>query len=86
MRADADVRVGQNHAFALNLDKAVLFDPQTVGSPGRPERRYDLPGAAKRMVMRSAGVEMTLVNGVPTWARGALTGAGAGVVLRASGR
>ncbi len=60
----------------------VLFDPATVGSAGRPERRYDLPGGAKRMVMRSAGVELTLVNGVPTWERGALTGAAAGRVLR----
>ncbi len=60
----------------------VLFDPATVGSAGRPERRYDLPGGAKRMVMRSAGVELTLVNGVPTWERGALTGAAAGTVLR----
>jgi len=29
MRADANVRVGQNCAFAFNLDKAVLFDPVT---------------------------------------------------------
>ena len=35
------------------------------------------------MVMRSAGIELTLVNGVPTWERGALTGAAAGTVLRA---
>ena len=61
----------------------VLFDPQTVGSAGRPERRYDLPGGAKRMVMRSAGVELTLVNGVPTWESGAVPGAAAGRVLRA---
>jgi N-acyl-D-amino-acid deacylase len=60
----------------------VLFDPATVGSVGRPERRYDLPGGAKRMVMRSQGVEMTLVNGVVTWEKGALTGAAAGRVLR----
>ncbi len=60
----------------------VLFDPASVGSAGRPERRYDLPGGAKRMVMRSAGIELTLVNGVPTWERGALTGAAAGQVLR----
>ena len=60
----------------------VLFDPATVGSLGRPERRYDLPGGAKRMVMRSQGVEMTLVNGVVTWEKGALTGAAAGSVLR----
>jgi N-acyl-D-aspartate/D-glutamate deacylase len=60
----------------------VLFDPNTVGSVGRPERRYDLPGGAKRMVMRSQGVEMTLVNGEITWEKGALTGARAGKVLR----
>jgi multiple sugar transport system ATP-binding protein len=30
MRADVDVRVGQNHTFAFNLDKAVLFDPETT--------------------------------------------------------
>jgi multiple sugar transport system ATP-binding protein len=30
MRADADVRRGQSHTFAFNLDKAVLFDPATT--------------------------------------------------------
>ncbi len=30
MRADADLQVGENHAFAFNLDKAVLFDPATT--------------------------------------------------------
>ena len=29
MRADADVRPGQNFEFAVNMDKAVLFDPDT---------------------------------------------------------
>ena len=60
----------------------VLFDPATVGSDGRPERLYDLPGGAKRMVMRSRGIEMTLVNGEVTWEKGKLTGAAAGQVLR----
>jgi N-acyl-D-amino-acid deacylase len=60
----------------------VLFDPATVDSGGRPERLHDLPGGGKRMVKRSRGVEMTLVNGVVTWEKGALTGAGAGRVLR----
>jgi N-acyl-D-amino-acid deacylase len=60
----------------------VIFDPATVGSGGRPERLYDLPGGAKRMVMRSRGIEMTLVNGEVTWEKGALTGAAAGRVLR----
>src|SRR5947199_215327 len=60
----------------------VIFDPATVGSGGRPERLHDLPGGAKRMVVRSRGIEMTLVNGEPTWEKGALTGASAGKVLR----
>lgn len=59
-----------------------------VGSPltsvisTPPERIRDLPGGGKRMVMRSRGVEMTLVNGEVTWEKGALTGASAGRVLR----
>jgi len=60
----------------------VIFDPATVGSGGRPERLYDLPGGAKRMVMRSRGIEYTLVNGEVTWERGQLSGAAAGRVLR----
>jgi N-acyl-D-aspartate/D-glutamate deacylase len=65
----------------LAADIAV-FDPATVGSVGRPERCYDLPGGAKRMVMRSQGIEYTTVNGEVTWEKGALTGAAAGKVLR----
>ena len=60
----------------------VIFDPAAIGSGGRPERVRDLPGGGKRMVMRSRGVEMTLVNGAPTWENTALTGAAAGRVLR----
>ncbi|HKX37311.1 MAG TPA: amidohydrolase family protein [Burkholderiales bacterium] len=60
----------------------VIFDPATVGSGGRPERLHDLPGGGKRMVKRSRGIEMTLVNGQVTWEKGALTGAAAGQVLR----
>ena len=60
----------------------VIFDPATVGMGGRPERIHDLPGGGKRMVKRSHGVEMTLVNGEVTWEKGALTGARAGRVLR----
>ncbi|MDH5211552.1 MAG: amidohydrolase family protein [Betaproteobacteria bacterium] len=68
-------------APGLAADLAI-FDPATVGSLGRPERRYDLPGGAKRMVMRSQGIEYTIVNGAVTWEKGALTGAAAGTVLR----
>src|SRR5438132_2398233 len=59
-----------------------IFDPASVGSVGRPERRYDLPGGAKRMVMRSRGIEYTVVNGEVTWEKGALSGACAGKLLR----
>ena len=46
------------------------------------ERCYDLPGGGKRMVMPSRGVRHTIVNGVTTYADGALVGASAGKVLR----
>ena len=59
-----------------------IFSEQEIASGGRPERLYDLPGGAKRMVMRSRGVEYTIVNGAVTWEGGKLTGAAAGTVLR----
>ena len=59
-----------------------IFDPASIGSSNRGERRYDLPGGGKRMVMPSRGVQYTLVNGAITYAQGALTGAAAGQVLR----
>ena len=60
----------------------VVFSEKEISSAGRPERLYDLPGGAKRMVMRSQGIEYTLVNGAVTWENGKLTGAAAGKVLR----
>jgi len=60
----------------------VLFDPATVGMAARPEKLHDLPGGGKRMVKRSRGVEMTIVNGEVIWEKGALTGAAPGSVLR----
>lgn len=59
-----------------------IFDPKTIGSSNRGERRFDLPGGAKRMVMPARGVEYTIVNGAITWTDGALTDAKAGQVLR----
>ncbi|MFO1320482.1 MAG: amidohydrolase family protein [Burkholderiales bacterium] len=59
-----------------------IFDPATIGSPNRGERRFDLPGGGKRMVMPSRGVRATIVNGVTTYADGQLVGSGAGTVLR----
>ena len=60
----------------------VIFSEKEVASGGRPERLYDLPGGAKRMVMRSRGIEYTLVNGEVAWEKGALTGSSSGGVLR----
>ena len=68
-------------APGLAADVAI-FDAARVGSTNRGERRFDLPGGAKRMVMPSRGIEYTVVNGVVTWADGKLTGAAAGQVLR----
>jgi N-acyl-D-aspartate/D-glutamate deacylase len=59
-----------------------IFDPATIGSASRGERRFDLPGGAKRMVMPSRGVEYTIVNGVVAYAEGCATGATSGTVLR----
>jgi len=59
-----------------------IFDPATVGSSNRGERRHDLPGGGKRMVMPSRGIQYTIVNGTITYAHGALTGMAAGRVLR----
>ena len=59
-----------------------IFDPQTVGSANRGERRYDLPGGGKRMVMPSRGIQYTIVNGESIYADGSLTEAKSGQVLR----
>ncbi len=59
-----------------------IFDPHTVGSGNRGERRFDLPGGAKRMVMPSRGILYTIVNGECVFANGSLTEAKAGQVLR----
>ena len=59
-----------------------IFDPDRVGSASRGERRYDLPGGAKRMVMPSRGVEYTIVNGRIVYAGGRATGDTPGAVLR----
>ncbi|MCC6706960.1 MAG: amidohydrolase family protein [Gammaproteobacteria bacterium] len=59
-----------------------VFDPATVGSSNRGERRYDLPGGAKRIVMPSRGILHTIVNGETLYENGAVTEARAGQVLR----
>jgi N-acyl-D-amino-acid deacylase len=61
----------------------VIFDPETIGSSHRGEKRYDLPGGGKRMVMPSRGVACTIVNGEIAYQDGRVTGATPGRVLRA---
>src|ERR1043166_10078691 len=59
-----------------------IFDPDRIGSASRGERRFDLPGGAKRMVMPSRGVEYTIVNGQIVYADGRATGATPGEAPR----
>ena len=59
-----------------------IFDPGSVGSPDRAERRYDLPGGAKRMVMPSMGIQSTIVNGSICWKDGEIFGRLNGRLLR----
>ena len=54
---------GRGRLAVGNAADIAIFDPDTVGSASRGERRFDLPGGAKRMVMPSRGVEYTIVNG-----------------------
>src|SRR5438045_9531969 len=74
---------GRGRLAVGNAADIAVFDPETIGSASRGERRYDLPGGAKRMVMPSRGVEYTIVNGQVAYADGQVTGAASGVVLRA---
>ena len=68
--------------ITTNPDGIVIFDPDTIGSGNRGERRYDLPGGGKRMVMPSQGVLYTLVNGDVVYADGKIVGSGSGQILR----
>ncbi len=60
----------------------VVFDPATVNSAAHPEKRHDLPGGAKRVVMQSQGVDYTIVNGTVVYERGNMTGAMPGRIVR----
>ena len=58
-------------------------DQETRADAGnRGERRFDLPGGGKRMVMPAKGVRSTVVNGTVTWADGQTADAAVGTVLR----
>jgi N-acyl-D-aspartate/D-glutamate deacylase len=73
---------GRGRLAAGNAADIAIFDPEKIGSASRGERRFDLPGGAKRMVMPSRGVEYTIVNGNTVYAEGRVTGATPGEVLR----
>ena len=73
---------GRGRLAAGNAADIAIFDPEKVGSASRGERRFDLPGGAKRMVMPSHGVQYTIVNGAVVYAEGRVTGATPGTVLR----
>jgi len=73
---------GRGRLAVGNAADIAIFDPETIGSASRGERRNDLPGGAKRMVMPSRGIEYTIVNGALAYERGRVTGATPGVVLR----
>jgi len=70
-------RLAQGYAADI-----AIFDPATIGSASRGERRFDLPGGAKRMVMPARGVTHTIVNGQVAYADGQVTGSASGAVLR----
>ena len=61
----------------------VVFDANTIGSPKRPEMRYDLPGGGRRLVVPAYGVMHTVVNGEVLYADQQHTGSLPGQVLRA---
>jgi N-acyl-D-aspartate/D-glutamate deacylase len=73
---------GRGRLAAGSAADIAIFDPEMIGSSSRGERRYDLPGGAKRMVMPSRGVEYTVVNGQIAYANGTTTGSLSGQVLR----
>ena len=73
---------GRGRLKVGNFADVAVFDPATVGSTNRPEKRFDLPGGGKRMVMPSRGVQYTVVNGQVVYQDGQLTGAMPGQVLR----
>jgi N-acyl-D-aspartate/D-glutamate deacylase len=73
---------GRGRLMAGQAADLAIFDPATIGSASRGERRFDLPGGAKRMVMPSKGVQYTIVNGAVVYSEGRATGATPGTVLR----
>jgi N-acyl-D-aspartate/D-glutamate deacylase len=59
-----------------------IFDFETVGSAARGEMVHDLPGGARRLVVKAHGVHYTIVNGKVVYDHGEPTGELPGQVLR----
>jgi N-acyl-D-aspartate/D-glutamate deacylase len=59
----------------------VIFDYNKIACDAR-ESVDDLPGGGRRFVVRSKGIEYTIVNGQVLYQGGAHTGALPGQVLR----
>ncbi len=62
----------------------LVFDPDRVGSPKKGELQRDLPGGARRLVVKSTGLRYTFVNGELIAEDGELTSAMPGQVVRPS--
>jgi N-acyl-D-aspartate/D-glutamate deacylase len=62
----------------------VIFDPKTVDAH-EPEWAEDYPGKTRRLIQRSEGIHYTIVNGLPIYGEGRLTGDLPGKILRGTG-
>jgi N-acyl-D-aspartate/D-glutamate deacylase len=60
----------------------VVFDESEIGSPLRPTPVNDLPAGGRRLYAKAQGISHVVVNGVPLYEYGQLTGATPGAVLR----
>jgi N-acyl-D-aspartate/D-glutamate deacylase len=60
----------------------VIFDYNTIRSAERPEMLNDLPGGGRRLVIRSQGINATIVNGRILYEEGKHSGDLPGQVLR----
>jgi N-acyl-D-aspartate/D-glutamate deacylase len=67
---------------AGNAADIVIFDAATINSGHRPEMITDLPGGGRRLVVRSFGIQYTIVNGEILYEGATHTDALPGRVLR----
>jgi N-acyl-D-amino-acid deacylase len=65
-----------------NAADIVVFDENTVGTVKKLEKLADLPGGVQRLIVRSTGIDFTIVNGAVAYEGGRVTAARAGQVVR----